>query len=281
MTFDRPFYGVSAGSQLAAELVMGFGALAALVYCILLARRERKIWPVMVLLGAAPMTMWEPMQNIVTHVIYPEDGMHVAFEIFGRPMPIYLVLLYMTYFGIWVPFLMKKFEDGVSVKQVMTYYLVTVAFATAFEPIPVHMFRWWTYYGENQPLKFFGIPIWWFFVNAMVIVGIAAIFAAVRKHVLTADWQSVAFVPASLLVCAGLHESAGVPAYAAIGSGWRSAATVPAALLSCGIAIVWVSLLARLIAVAPTPRVNLAVAETGSERAGSARTSAAHRYQLP
>jgi len=255
MTLDRPIYGISPGSQLAAELVMGFFTLVALSYCLWLARRERKIWPIMVLLGAAPMTMWEPMQNIVTHVVYPETGQHTAIEIYGRPMPIYLVLLYMCYFGVWVPLLMKKFENGVNVKQVMKYYFVTVVFAAAFEPVPVSGFKWWTYYGDNQPLKFFGIPIWWFFVNALTIVGIAAIFAAVRKHVLTADWQSVVFIPASFLVCAGLHQSAGAPVYAAIGSGWSSAVTIPASLLSCGLAVVWVYLLARLVA---SPAANAA-----------------------
>ena len=39
MTFDRPIYGLSPGSQLAAEVVFGLGALLALVYCAWLARR--------------------------------------------------------------------------------------------------------------------------------------------------------------------------------------------------------------------------------------------------
>jgi hypothetical protein len=253
MTLDRPFDGISAGSQLAAELWFGSLALIALGYCLWLARRERKIWPLMVLLAGAPMTMWEPMQNIVTHVVYPEDGAHVAFTIYDRPMPVFLVLLYVAYFGLWVPWLMKKFEDGVSVKQVMKFYFVTVLFAAAFEPVPVHFFKWYRYYGDNQPLQFFGIPIWWFFVNALAVVGVAVVFAALRKHVLTADWQSVFFIPAGLLVCAGLHQSAGVPVYAAIGSGWSSAVTIPASLLSSAIAVVWVYLLARLVAV-PTIR---------------------------
>lgn len=263
MTLDRPFYGISPGSQLGAELWFGSLALLALGYCLWLARRERKIWPLMVLLAGAPMTMWESMQNIVTHVVYPEDGMHVAFTIYDRPMPIFLVLLYVGYFGLWVPWLMKKFEDGVTVNQVMKFYFVTVLFAAAFEPIPVHVFNWYTYYGDNQPLEFFGVPIWWFFVNAMVIVGMAAIFAASRKHVLTADWQSVVFIPAGFLVCAGLHQSAGVPVYAAIGSGWSSAITIPASLLSCGIAVVWVYLLARLVAVPATSPLAVKVESSG------------------
>jgi hypothetical protein len=225
--------------------------VAALGYCIWLARRERKIWPLMVWLCGAPMTLWEPMQNIVTHVVYPEIGQHTAFVIYDRPMPVYLVLVYMCYFGLWVPLLMKKFEDGVSVRQVMKYYFITVVFAAAFEPIPVSVFGWWTYYGDNQPLKFFGIPIWWFFVNAMVIVGVAAVFAVLRRHVLTADWQTVVFVPGGLFVCGALHHSAGIPAYTAIGSGWSIAVTVPLSLVSCGLAVLWTYLLARLVA-APT-----------------------------
>ena len=252
MTLDRPIYGISPGSQLAAELVFGLFTLLALAYCVWLARKERKYWPLMVWAGGAPMAMWESMQNIVTHVVYPELGQHTAFAIYDRPMPTYLVFVYMGYFGIAVPWLMKKIEEGVTVRQMMKFYFGTVAFAAAFEPIPVDVVHWWTYYGDNQPLKFFGVPIWWFFVNAMVVVGMAMIFALVRKHVLTADWQSVVFIPATLLVCGGLHLSAGIPVYAAIGSGWSSAVTIPMALLSCGIAVVWVNLLARLVATRPT-----------------------------
>jgi hypothetical protein len=258
MSLDRPLdeiaeqYAISAGSQLAAELAFGVGALLALVYCVHLARKERKIWPLMVWLSGAPMTLWEPMQNIVTNVVYPADGQHTAFEIYDLKMPVYLVLLYVTYFGLTVPWIMRRIEAGVTVGWLMKVYFAMVAFAAAFEPVPVHVMDWYTYYGDNQPLEFFGIPIWWFFVNAMVIVGLAIIFAALRKHVLTADWQSVAFVPAALLVCGGLHHSAGIPAYTAIGSGWSSAVTIPMSLVSCGLAVVWVYLLARLVATGAT-----------------------------
>lgn len=257
MTLDRPLdeiadeYGISAGSQLAAELAFGFGALLALVYCVWLARKERKIWPLMVWAGGGVMTLWEPMQNIVTNVVYPADGQHTAFEIYDLKMPVYLVLLYMTYMGLTIPWLMRKIEAGVTVGWLMKAYFAVVVFAAAFEPVPVYVMGWYHYYGDNQPLKFFGIPIWWFFVNAMVVIGLAMIFAAVRKHVLTADWQSVAFIPAALLVCGGLHHSAGIPVYTAIGSGWSLAATVPMSLLSCGLAVVWVYLLARLVATRP------------------------------
>lgn len=255
---DRPLneiaedYAISAGSQLTAELVFGTGAVLALVYCAYLARKERKIWPLMVWLSGGVMTLWEPMQNIVTNVVYPADGQHTAFVIYDLKMPVYLVLLYMTYFGLTVPWIMRRIEAGVTVGWLLKVYLAMVAFAAAFEPVPVHIMGWYHYHGDNQPLEFFGIPIWWFFVNAMVIVGLSIIFAAVRKHVLTADWQSVVFVPAALLVCGGLHHSAGIPVYTAIGSGWGIAITIPMSLISCGLAVVWVYLLARLVAVDPT-----------------------------
>jgi len=249
MDIERPIYGLSDGSQLAAELVYGVGALLALIYCVQLARKGRVIWPLMVWIGGAVMTLWEPMQNIVTHVSYPQIGQHTAFEIYNLRMPVYLVLLYVTYFGVAVPWLMTRIEAGVTVGWLMKAYFSVVVAAAAFEPVPVHVMDWYRYYGDNQPLKFFGIPIWWFFVNAMVVVGMAMIFALIRKHVLTADWQSIVFVPGALLVCGGLHHSAGIPVYTAIGSGWSSAATIPLSLVSCGLAVVWTYLLARLVSV--------------------------------
>jgi hypothetical protein len=272
MDIERPIYGLSGGSQLAAEIVYGIGALLALAYCVQLARKDRKVWPLMVWIGGGVMTLWEPMQNIVTHVSYPEIGQHTAFEIYDLKMPVYLVLLYVTYFGIAVPWIMKKIEAGATVSQLMKIYFVIVALAAAFEPVPVHVMDWYRYYGDNQPLEFFGIPIWWFFVNAMVVVGMAMIFAAVRKHLLTADWQSVVFVPGALLVCGGLHHSAGIPVYTAIGSGWSSAATIPLSLLSCGIAVAWVYILARLVAT-PETAAGTSVPTGSAGRANDLQTS--------
>ena len=252
MALDRPIYEISNASEFGAELSFGLLTVVALVYCVWLARRARKVWPVMVWLSGAPMTLWEPMQNIVTHCVYPEIGQHEAFAIFGLAMPVYLVFVYMCYFGLAVPWIMLRIERGITVRQLATIYAALVVSALAFEPVPVSGFKWWNYYGSNQPLKFFGTPIWWAFVNAMVIVGVAVIFQLLLTHVLRADWQSVVFVPAAFFICAGLHESAGSPAYAAIGSNWRLAVTVPMSLLSCGLAVVYVLLLARLVAV-PKP----------------------------
>lgn len=252
---DRPLneiaeeYSISAGSQLGAEIAFGVGALLALAYCVYLARKDRKIWPLMVWLAGGVMTLWEPMQNIVTNVVYPADGQHTAFVIYDLKMPVYLVLLYVMYHGLTIPWLMKKIEAGVSIGWLMKMYFATVAFAAAFEPVPVHVMNWYHYEGANQPLKFFGIPIWWFFVNAMVVMGLAILLSALRKHVLTADWQTVAFIPGAVLITGGLHHSAGIPAYTAIGSGWGLGATIPLSLLSCVLAVVWVYLLSRLVAV--------------------------------
>jgi hypothetical protein len=244
-----PIYGLSDASRTAAELYYGLGALAALAYCIYLARKERKIWPLMVWASGAPMTAWEPMQNIVTHVRYPVLNQHVAFEIYGLKMPVYLVLLYVFFFGFMVPWIMRKIRAGVSRVYLMKVYAACVIFAASFEPIPVHVLDWYRYYGPNQPLMFFSVPAWWFFVNAMVIVGISIIFVWFQQHVFTADWQSVLFIPLGLLVCGGLHHSAGIPVYTAIGSNWSLAATTVAALLSSGIAVAYVWWLTKLVAV--------------------------------
>jgi hypothetical protein len=272
MNLDYPIWGISTASQAAAELAMGGFTVVALVYCVWLARREREIWPLMVWAAGAPMAMYETLNNVLAHVAYPTIGQHTAFTLFGRAMPVYLVLVYMCYFGIVVPMLMKRFEDGVTKKQVMTYFGLVVAMAAVFEPIPVAL-DWWTYYGDNQPLKVLGIPMWWWFANAAAVVGTAAVFAALRKHVFTADWQSIFFIPLSLATCAAWHLTAAFPTYAAIAVNASSAVTIPMSLLTCVVATTWAFLMSHLVA-SPTASSGTGDPEFARTIAGSTSSQA-------
>ena len=49
MTFPHPIWSISSGEQTTAELVFGAAALLSLIYCVAVARRERKLWPVFAL----------------------------------------------------------------------------------------------------------------------------------------------------------------------------------------------------------------------------------------
>src|SRR5438552_8940001 len=108
MNTTPPHFTISSGSQAAAEIAFAAFSLLALVYCVWLARRERKFWPLMVFLGGGVMAMYEPLNNILGHVAYPASQ-HTAFTLFGRAMPIYLVLVYVCDLRIATHLLMKQF----------------------------------------------------------------------------------------------------------------------------------------------------------------------------
>jgi len=234
-----PIWGFSSGEQTVAELVFGGAALAALIYCIVVARRERKLWPLAAFGGSMLLVTYEPFNNFLGNCAYPTIGQHTFISYLGRDVPVYTWFIYMFYFSVAVPFLMKRFEAGVTMRQLWKYYAVAVVLCAAFEPLFVSTgvgLHWWEYFGANQPLNFTGLPMWWWFANAMVVCVTAMIFHLLKTHVFTSDRQSVLFVPLEPLILFAVHGSAAVPVYIAVksshGTTWTTLATLATVAIS-------------------------------------------------
>ena len=60
-----PVYAISSGAQTTSELLFGGLALLALLYCVRIARRERKIWPLSVFGGSMLLFTYEPINNFL------------------------------------------------------------------------------------------------------------------------------------------------------------------------------------------------------------------------
>jgi len=247
---DTPFPTYTIDSEATAEIVFGLMTAAAFIGCVWLARSERKLWPVTAFFAGAVMALYEPFNNVLANVAYPENQ-HTAFTLFDRPQPVYLVLVYASYFGFTTPWLMRAFDRGMTRKQVLQSFAAVVGFAAVFEPLPVHQ-DWWIYYGE-QPLVVLGVPMWWWFANASVVVGSAVLFTLARRYLFTADWQTVLFVPFAVVPLLVWHASAAFPVYAAISSDASMTVKTLASLLTIGFAIAWAFVMARIIGV-PEPQ---------------------------
>src|SRR5439155_20103865 len=109
--------------------------LAALIYCVVVARRERKLWPVCVFAGSALLVTYEPFNNFLGNCAYPTLGQHTFISYLGRDVPVYTWFIYMFYFSVAVPLLMKRFEAGVTMRQLWRYYGIAVLVCCAFEPL--------------------------------------------------------------------------------------------------------------------------------------------------
>jgi hypothetical protein len=247
---DTAFPKYSIDSQTTAELVFGLMTLVAFVACVWLARKERKVWPLMAFFAGAVMALYEPFNNVLANVAYPQNQ-HTAFTLFHRQQPVYLVLVYASYFGFTTPWLMWVFERGMTRRQVLQCFAAVVGFAAVFEPLPVHQ-DWWVYYGE-QPLVVLGVPMWWWFANASVVVGSAVLLTLARRHLFTADWQTVLFVPFAVVPLLVWHASAAFPVYAAISGDASMTVKTLASFATIAFAITWAFVMARMIGV-PEPQ---------------------------
>jgi hypothetical protein len=250
-----PLWAISSGSQTISELLFGGLAVVALLYCVRIARREHRIWPLAVFGGSMLLVSYEPFNNFLGHCAYPTPGQHTLLSYLGQHVPVSTWFIYMFYFSVAVPFVMQKLEQGITMRQLWRYYVVAVVICGAFEPLfaNIHLgIRWWEYYGANQALNFTGLPMFWWFANAMVVLVTAMIFHLLKRHVLRRDRETLAFILLEPLILFGIHGSAGIPYYIAITSTTGKTWTTIGTLGSIAISIFYVWLFGKMVTV-PKP----------------------------
>ena len=148
-------------------------------------------------------------------------------------------------------------------KTFIKFYACVVAACAAFEPLFCNVrvgLRWWYYYGDNQAFDFTGMPMFWWFANAMVVVGMGVIFHLLKKHVFTNKAQQWLFVPLAPLVLYAVHGSASAPVFIAIQSTDSKLLSSVATLTTIGISLFYVWLMAKSACV--TRRVSVAKHDT-------------------
>ena len=259
-----PIFGIAAGAVYSAYLIFGVAALATLLYCIRVARREHQPWPLAVFGGSALLVSYEPFNNFLAHCAYATGpNQHEMLTWFGQHVPWMTWLIYMFYFAFAVPLLVQWLDRGMTVKTFIKFYACVVAACAAFEPLfcNVHAgIRWWYYYGDNQAFNFTGLPMFWWFANAMVVVGMGVIFHLLKKHVFTNKAQQWLFVPLAPLVLFAVHGSASAPVFIAIQSTDSKLLSSLATLATIGISLFYVWLMAKSACV--TRRVSVAKHDT-------------------
>jgi hypothetical protein len=242
------------GGHAAPIVLFGAMAIGAFVYCVRFSRRERQLWPLSVYGGSLLLVVYEPFNNLLAHCAYPAGGPTIL-SYLGQHIPVSTWMIYIFYFSVAVPLLLKKLEDGLTMRQMWRYYAIAVAICAAFEPLfanPHLGIRWWYYYGDNQALNFTGMPMFWWFANAMVVCSTAMIFQLLRRHVLRSDRESLLFIPLEPLLLFGVHGSAAIPVYVAITSAGSKWLTALATIGSIAISFLYMSLLGRATTV-PVP----------------------------
>jgi hypothetical protein len=212
----RPNWELSTGTQIAANAFFFTTTVAVLGYAIYVARQERRRWPLYIFAAAGCCVFYETIIDHIGGVTYGERHLLHVYHLWGRQIPLYILGVYFTYFGVAAIWLMRHLDEGITRRTWWRYFTWHVVFCFAFEPIPIH-FKLWKYWRANQPLAAFGFPDWWWFANGAMLFNATAIMHLLRKHVIS-DRECWLLIPLYPMLIMSIHGGSAIPVGLALNS---------------------------------------------------------------
>ncbi len=186
------------------------------------------------LVGGAMCIFWEAIVDVMGHCWFWRDGNWSMIELFGRPIPSFILPTYIFYLGGQTFFAFRKFQQGALSRDIWKLYGIYFVVDLLLENPPLH-WGLYTYYGDGQPLRFGHLPMWWASINAaMPMVGGMLIH---RLRPALQGWKQI-FVVAMVPMADGItNAAAGWPIWSALNSTDNTMVTNAAAFATMGLAV--------------------------------------------
>jgi hypothetical protein len=167
--------------QTVATVVLWGGTIALLAYAYRLARQERSLFPLLLVLAVATGSLIEPLYDIAYHLFWLDNGRQwTLFTAFGLPQPVWVMPAYVMVFALPALLLYRRLMAGDPVSIALKFGLA-LSFTTAmFETIAVNV-DLYTYYGK-APVALFGYPLWIGFMEGGQIASFAVLAAVLRQR---------------------------------------------------------------------------------------------------
>ncbi|HKY90003.1 MAG TPA: hypothetical protein VJM11_03150 [Nevskiaceae bacterium] len=147
-----------AGAQAAWEIIAGTIVAFTAFYFIRRARIERSAFPLLFWLGTVPLMFAEPLFDIGMTCFYPHVGQHTAFELYGRQMPVFLVLCYLGGIAPVMYTVSLRLAAGVDRAFVWKWFVFMALGTAVYEVITINL-GLWTYYSPAHPIRLFNYPL--------------------------------------------------------------------------------------------------------------------------
>ena len=128
------------------------------------------------MLGGLTTTLVEPLLDIIGLAWHPMVGQNTAFELIGRPIPLWVIAVYLMYFGGLGSLNYLAFKKGVSTRAVWLWFCVPVLLDIVMEEIMMN-FDLYIYYGKQPLILMQHFPFWWAPCNSMGEFIAVALFA--------------------------------------------------------------------------------------------------------
>jgi hypothetical protein len=204
----------------------------ALAYALIYWRRTGRPTFLLLFLAGGAMMVLEPLVDTVGACWFPENSWR-AFELWNRPIPVWLCTTYFIYFGIGGGLTWLLMRRGASAA---TLWLVFVGDVAADFVLEATLLHWDTYvYYGDQPLVFAKFPFWWAAVNASIAMAVPAAIVLTGRWL--RGWRQLYIIPLALSVSAAGNIVVGWPSWTAINSDPSDPARQLLGLLTFAIAI--------------------------------------------
>lgn len=184
ITEGRPDWELSLASQHTGITILSVLDLAILCYAACVARRDRVLYPYLVFVAGGLAAWSEPLIDILCVSTFPEINQITAFELYGRKIPVRLILGYIFYYTPIIVWLARRLQAGIGRATWWRFFAFTTVYAYAFEFLMTHA-HLYTYWSDFQPPKLLGVPLHLCLLNSGVIVTTAALIHVLTQRILT------------------------------------------------------------------------------------------------
>ncbi|MBT8340000.1 MAG: hypothetical protein HKP58_10410 [Desulfatitalea sp.] len=238
---ERPVLAMPQTAQTVAIIL--FAAIVAVIvgYVIRFSMKNKVSYPIWMIIAIFLATPYETHTALLGHFVYPQEGQISVFSLYGIPMPLYLVLIYVVYVAPFMLFIFNSMEKGTMTPSLWwKMFFISVPCAFMFEPLAIH-FGLWNYWGANQPMKILGFPLWWAFVNPTGLMIMTLTVYLIWRDVLHRQkaYTFCLLIPLGLFAFLGCISA---PAHITLHSYTSKTATIVGSLLSMAMSVfaIWI-----------------------------------------
>ena len=232
---DPPSVALPDGELTTLTILFGVFALCALAFCVTMAVRLKKAWPIFLFVGGGAACWYETLTDLLGRCVWAAPGDWPSLvNLFGFEMPLFYNFLYFFYFPIVQVSLIVALQRGMSFRTWIKLDLALAAGAAVFELYPVSQ-KWWWYYGEGHPLTVLDYPLYWAACADAAVMGGAAVIYMLRRNGFLPERYSFLMMALPACLTPMIHMAVVWPVHVAVSNSTN-------ALLNTGPALVTVAL---------------------------------------
>lgn len=192
----------------------------------------------MCLLGGGIACVWEPIVDTLGLCYIKEGATLTTFSSFGRDFPLFINFVYIWYVGGLAYLAYRIYSNGITKKALFLLYGMDACINIGLESPGVLMGAY-EYYGP-QPLNFWGLPLWWVFVNPLMPMIIGALIYRLKPYL--PGWRIMAIIPLIPMSDGLANAATAWPVWTALNADASLVVTHLAWLVTFGLAlyVVWI-----------------------------------------